>query len=136
MYDFTLELAGFETLSPPAKVRFLLAQLEALIAANTGYLETGIRVPPLYKAGIRYTPDVPTQEKWKDIAQVLMTRAGNCKEFAAWRVAELRFAGDVLARCIVTVTPLPEYTLFHITVRRGDGGLEDPSRALGMPEPT
>ena len=135
MYDFTLELRSFESLSPQAKVRFLLAQLEALIAANVGYLETGVRVPPLYKAGIRYTPDVPANEKWKDIPQVLFTRAGNCKEFASWRVAELRYAGDALARCIVTITQLPQYTLFHITVRRGDGTIEDPSRALGMPEP-
>ncbi len=135
MYDFTIELSSFESLSPQAKVRFLLAQLEALIAANVGYLESGAHVPSLYHAGIRYTPDVQGDEKWKDIARVIGTRAGNCKEFAAWRVAELRFRGDPLARCVVTVTPLPQYTLFHITVRRGDGTLEDPSRALGMPEP-
>ena len=136
MYPMRFELKSFETASLQGKIATLQAGLEFLIASNLAYLEKN-SAPPLYSAGIRYTPDVPgLDEKWKDIPQVITTRAGNCKEFGAWRAAELRAAGDALARCIVMHTPTGKNQLFHILVRRGDGQIEDPSRILGMPEPT
>ena len=136
MYPLTFELKSFEASTQAGKVRTLLALLEALIASNMAYLEVVPNAPMLYNAGIRYTPDEVGDEKWKDIPQVLATRAGNCKEFASWRVAELRARGDDLARPIVVTTQEGPRTLFHIVVRRGDGIIEDPSRILGMPEPT
>ncbi len=130
------ELKSFETSSLDGKKSVLYAGLEFLIASNLAYLENHA-APLLYQAGIAYTPDdALVDEKWKDIPQVLFTNAGNCKEFAAWRVAELRKAGDLLARPIVMHTDIGGNQLFHILVRRGDGHIEDPSRALGMREPT
>jgi hypothetical protein len=63
----------------------------------------------------------------------------NCKDFACWRVAELRHRGydDVMPYIKVSYHPDPRgidkpMTVYHIQVRIHDE-IEDPSALLGMP---
>jgi hypothetical protein len=62
----------------------------------------------------------------------------NCEDLACYRVAELRVRTGEPAKPRVTsrIIPSPKYgnfTLYHITVLRADGSVEDPSAILGMP---
>lgn len=64
----------------------------------------------------------------------------NCKDFACWRVAELRHQGydDVYPHIKVSYHPDPNgreppMTVYHIQVRIHEH-IEDPSAILGMPE--
>ena len=63
----------------------------------------------------------------------------NCEDLACWRCAELRFTKEDLgAQVIKTHHLIPSeddgrpFLLYHITVQRGDGRIEDPSKQLGM----
>lgn len=85
------------------------------------------RLPALYQSGIRYESD--PGEEWQLPAQTAMKGAGDCEDLALYRAHELRTQLGEDAR--VAVYRSAPSTL-HAIVRRGDGTLEDPSRALGM----
>lgn len=59
--------------------------------------------------------------------------AANCEDLAAWRCAELqvRAGENAWPTFIWKIRPNGGY-LYHIQVKREDGSIEDPSRALGM----
>jgi hypothetical protein len=118
--------------------------LEALNAATVTGLALVNRVildyynlPPLYQMGMRY--HVPkevesgrSREQWKDIATLLKDRWGDCKDFTAWRLAELWKAGKQ-AYAESRVYREGKSLLFHTYIRFPDGSTEDPARTLGMP---
>ena len=68
----------------------LLQLLDALVKTNRSELRTsrinGRKIPPLYKAGVRYAREQGTEE-WKDCVNVLLDGYGDCEDLAAWRVA-------------------------------------------------
>lgn len=122
--------------------------LEALAAWNADLIRNeaaaGRPVPPIYKAGVRYERErtwtvlrnghlrVEGREDWLDCLEIIALRRGDCEDLACWRVGELRAQG-LPARVLFSIRPQPGGArLFHIIVDRGDGRLEDPSRALGM----
>lgn len=108
--------------------RAVEAALEGLAELSTEEHRT-TRLPPLYTSGVRYERERGT-ENWLTPAEVLAAGKGDCEDLAAYRVGELRASGaDPLARIVIERTG--PRTL-HAVVRRGDGQLEDPSRALGM----
>lgn len=84
--------------------------------------------PPLYQSGVRYRAESGT-EWWLGPRDVFRRGHGDCEDLVAWRVAELRAAGEVLAR---PACYSPQPGLVHCVVRRADGRIEDPSRVLGM----
>jgi hypothetical protein len=84
-------------------------------------------LPPLYTSGIRYQSD--PGEQWQLPAQTALAGAGDCEDLALYRAHELRTRRGEDAR--VKVYRSNPRTL-HAIVRRADGTLEDPSRALGM----
>lgn len=113
----------------------LEAALEALVSLDRVYLRSHPSTPALYQAGVRYLRDVderdqgrPAAELWYTIPDVLRSGGADCKCLAAWRVSELREAGE--AARVYVVHPAPR--LWHIQVRRSDGSIEDPSAILGM----
>jgi hypothetical protein len=71
------------------------------------------------------------REDWIDAVEALRIGKADCEDLACWRAAELRNLG-MPARVVFSVRRRPKGRLFHIVVERGDGQLEDPSRALGM----
>lgn len=83
---------------------------------------------PLYAAGVRYMRSDPT-ERWQLPSETAARGGGDCEDLAAWRVAELRRAGERGARVVVRRTG-PR--VLHAVVLRADGTIEDPSRRLGM----
>lgn len=114
--------------------RELLAALELLTRYAVKQLQrraaAGSPVPPLYQSGVRYAREPPGKERWQTPYQTLLSGRGDCEDLAVWRAAELRRRGeDPRARVVVKRTG-PR--VLHALVRRGDGTLEDPSRALGM----
>lgn len=86
-------------------------------------------IRPLYEVRPRY--QVGGSEQWKDIGAVLRDGWGDCKDFTAWRLAELRKRG-IRARAESIVERQRKRLLFHTYVRYADGRTEDPARILGM----
>jgi len=90
------------------------------------------QVPPLYKTGTVYAREISGKqsENWQTCVQILKSRVGDCEDLAAYRVAELCERGED-AKIRLSL----KGRTWHVTVRRGDGRIEDPSRILGMLEP-
>lgn len=109
-------------------VRAVEAALEGLSQLATEEHRAS-RLPPLYKSGVRYRRENGTED-WLTPREVLAAGHADCEDLSAYRVGELRASGvDPAARIVIERTG--PRTL-HALVRRGDGQLEDPSRALGM----
>lgn len=112
------------------------AILDTQVRINQIYLRQ-FSVPPMYELGrlgrLRYQeePDDGIEE-FAGIEPVLMRGWGDCDDLAPWRAAELREQGEN-AKIRVHWKKQPNgRKMFHVTVRRGDGTIEDPSRILGM----
>lgn len=135
-----LQLKSFESLGWAWKVHVLRAFLDALVTTNRAFLfqqsEAGHPIKQMYEHGLIYIRDAPGVEDWKDIPQILDVGAADCKSLAAWRVAELRNAGESGAAPHVTFRKGGDgdgaFTMYHVAVQRENGFVEDPSRILGM----
>lgn len=121
---------------PFATPRDIDVALAATVVVNLHQM-TVRRLPMLYTSGVRYRRErclhvsVPEScERFLTAEQLLAERFGDCDDLASYRAAELIHSGeDPRARAIV-VRPGVGY---HAIVMRGDGSIEDPSHALGMP---
>lgn len=111
----------------PAGPETLEALLEGLVGVNVALMGRS-ELPPLYGAGVRYQREHGT-EIWQTCEQVFKAGSGDCEDLSAWRVAELRQAGEDDASCYVK---RGGHKLWHVVVARADGSIEDPSRILGM----
>jgi hypothetical protein len=139
MYSPVFELTGFsDSKVAPAmplndRLGGLRLMLEALIGWNRLWLRRN-KIPSLYKYAPSYKMKVRPfgLDTWQDIARTIEIGSGDCKDFACWRVAELREAGypDVSPR--IKVASVNGLTVYHIQVK-SDLSLEDPSAILGMP---
>ena len=109
--------------------RFTRAVLQALAEYNAELVKAG-RVPPLYKSGVLYRRECG--ESFQDAAHVLAAGWGDCSNLAAWRVGELLAAGEPARVRVHWRVYDSGARCFHITVRRADRTIEDPSRILGM----
>lgn len=147
----------------------ILLALEAMCAVNTWHIKRALKrtekglghpVPPLYASGVRYQEDPPGREDWRDCWAVLDRGVGDCDQVVAWRVAELRAAGE-FAEPVIKWQQIPRevalqlgypsnmipeggIAMVHCAVRLKkptqwsyydqDSGaiIEDPSKILGM----
>lgn len=134
MYRFAFELQDFERLPLEDRLTFLQLVVEALAIVDRAEMRTNPRVPrSLYRAGVAYVRDRDGDEVWKDISRALSRHAGDCKDFVAWRLAELREAGEDDARVEALAETTPAGRIdYHVRIRRANGDIEDPSIALGM----
>lgn len=88
--------------------------------------------PRLYDLGVRYIREEGTEE-WNALPEIVRERGGDCEDLSAALTAERRtYDGDRAARCSKYFHLVPEGRLYHIQTTRGDGQIEDASRALGM----
>ena len=146
MYLPKFELMSFSFLPNERKKIILRAYLEALACTDWQFLEWyrdtyGSRFPSLYEFAPKYVLKVRPGglDSWQDIPDTIHLGSGDCKDFACWRVAELRSQGidDVYPLIVEQQYPDPQgveppMTVYHIQVRV-NGQVEDPSALLGMP---
>lgn len=118
------------TINIPASMglRFTEAALEGLARLATED-HAAHELPPLYTSGIRYRREQGT-ENWLLPSEALVAGVADCEDLSAYRVGELRATGVDPAARIVVEQSGPR--TLHAVVRRGNGTIEDPSRALGM----
>ena len=96
------------------------------------YLKSNPRTPALYRSGVRYKPDpIAGQELFAGVPGIIARGGADCEDLASWRVAELRLRGE-RARARISWRRRGDTWRYHVTVRRGDGSVEDPSKRLGM----
>jgi hypothetical protein len=100
--------------------------IERLLNAILDGLRPDRRLPPLYRSGIRYRLD--PGEVWQDPHTTARLGYGDCEDLALYRALELRGVGMDARVHVYRASP----RTLHVVVRRPDGTLEDPSRALGM----
>jgi hypothetical protein len=112
------------------------ALIEAQAEANR-FLMVKMRIPELYRAGIRFQNE-PWAGKFENIASVAVVIKrgwGDCDDLVAWRIGELRNQGiQATARIYWRThdTPRGPMRLYHVEVRHPNGEIEDPSRLIGM----
>jgi hypothetical protein len=117
--------------------------LQTLVAINLWQLRQK-KYPLLYRSGIFYKTKPPAVE-WHDIPTLLKLGYGDCKDLAAYRVAEVKHYTGIEAKpCIkhkFIDYPMVDnhgnaYTqpilLIHVLVQYPNGRIEDPSKILGM----
>lgn len=134
MYAPLFELSSFELMPLNRRLNALMGLLEGLIAVNYQYLEEFPNTPMLYEAFPQYVikPRPFQVDSWQDIPTTLARGTGDCKDFAAWRVAELRKRGVPDVSAAIKVSQINDLLIYHIPVRIGTQW-EDPSKILGMP---
>lgn len=133
MYCPTFALASFEVLPHPEKVELLRGLVESLVSVNRAYLRHFVLAPSLYAAGVRYVREEFGGDEWQDAARILETRAASSPDLVAYRVAELREReGEPDAGPLITSITAPNgATLWHVSVIRSSGQIEDPAQILG-----
>ena len=132
MYAPRFQLRSFDRLDLASRETVIRLLLEALITANIAFLRSQPHTPWLYESGVVYEEEEDERDDWNDIPETYALRVGDCEDLAAWRVAELRARRGEHAIPRVSVQTVGLRTKYHVTLRRADGQLEDPSRLLGM----
>jgi hypothetical protein len=99
-----------------------------IMKASEAQIREGLVSVPLYKSGVRYAREPLGSEVWQTALETKNLGCGDCEDLVAWRCAELRVAGEDATPYVKDVRP----GLRHCLVRRANGALECPSRALGM----
>lgn len=118
-------------------------------------LKCGAKNPPRRSTCSRCgSKEMSFVEEFADALTVLKRGWGDCDDLSPWRTAELQEAGDLAAdskiswkvRCKNCAARVNDsnggachrcgsrrrFRVFHVTTRRGDGRVEDPSQYLGM----
>lgn len=139
-YNALLELACFDHLEIERRKTVLFGITEALALADLQWLIQFPGTPRLYQVAPRYDLKVrPLQiDGWSDILTVYTRKAGDCKDFVAIRLAELRKDGNIQAVPYVTHQVMrdpatgQQIVAYHVQLACG-GKLEDPAGLLGMP---
>jgi hypothetical protein len=78
MYDPRYVLRSFDTLNPDQKMAILGSLLDALIFADTLYLQSNPSTPLIYEANLHYEPEEIGHDDWRDIPAVLDHSGGDC----------------------------------------------------------
>lgn len=109
--------------------------VETLARADLCYLVENPDTPTLARSGVIYqreTQDGP--ERWQTIPEMLASGVGDCEDFAAWLIAQLRRRGVKAAPVAMPIIDQPGK--WHILVRAKLKGnhwaLTDPSKEAGM----
>ena len=109
--------------------------LEAVTRLNEQMLRNGETptASSLIKQGAKWKPEPPGDERFDHGALIAKRGFGDCDDWAPLRAAELRVSGkDPEAKAIVYRSGGKRW---HAVVERGDGSIDDPSLAAGMPGP-
>lgn len=110
----------------PVSSQRIDALLEGLVRLAGVDLANDPSIPPLYSSGVRYRREKP--DLWLTPSEVLRQGHGDCEDLAAWLAAQIRRTGGG-ASCHAYRSGR---RMWHVIVRLADGGIEDPSKLLGM----
>lgn len=128
-----IRLAIPDELDDQDRKEALNAALEAVTISNAAQIRNGTapKITPLIKSGaVRWKPEPPGDEHFDGVGLVASRRWGDCDDLAPAYAGQLRATGaDEHARAFVRRSGPNRW---HALVRRGDGTIEDPSRAAGM----
>jgi hypothetical protein len=113
--------------------RDLLFLLNRFVDINK-YLYRTRKLPDLYRTNVRYTkekypPGQRPVENWQCVDVLYKTGLGDCEDLATARVAWLQVHGE---KARIRITKRRPGRIWHVTVKRADGSVEDPSEFLGM----
>jgi hypothetical protein len=79
---------------------------------------------------VKWKPEPPGQEHFDHAGKVIARKWGDCDDLAPWHAASLRTSGkDPEARAIAKRSGPHRW---HAVVERGNGSIDDPSKAAGM----
>lgn len=137
MYSPVFELESFNRAPVDLRKSMIQAAVEFLIAINRLYIRR-FGAPAMYQAGLQYRFKVRPfgLDAWQDIPRCITLGTGDCKDFSAWRVAELRESGATDANPRVIASESGGLVVYHVQVIRDTPNgpiVEDPSRIFGMP---
>lgn len=113
----------------------LNAALESVTRLNESLLRSD-QIPTFsdgLKEGIKWRPEPPGEEHFDHAGVVLRRKWGDCDDLAPWQAASLRHTGEDPDAVAVVKRSGPKR--WHAIVKRGDGSIDDPSRAAGMGQP-
>lgn len=127
-----LDIGLLEHVSVEHSAALMMQLFEVIVGANLAYLALHPETPHPLEARIRYEREPRGHEHWQGIGQIIASGKGDCEDLATYLVAWLRFHGERDARPYVRGRLIGRRRVFHVMVRRADGSVEDPSRALGM----
>ena len=96
---------------------------QGLVDIDLAYLRAHPETPLLAASGVRY--DAGVQDAWRDIPCILAEKVGGAVDLTAWRVAELRWAGE---EATFDLWRMP-WGLMPV-VQRADGTAEQPWKDL------
>lgn len=111
----------------------VLDAVEAMARIWARYLRAHPEFPKLYGSGVRYEPEIGTEE-WLSPVEVFAVKAGDCEDLAIWRLAELWAAGQRACAVVEGRRMVGGYRQ-HVFIGFPDGATEDPSLKL-LPEGT
>lgn len=122
---------------PEAQVSapILNAALESVTRLNESMLKQD-KIPTFadgLKEGVKWKPEPPGDEHFDHAGVVLRRKWGDCDDLAPWQAASLRHTGEDPNATAIVKRSGPKR--WHAIVRRGDGSIDDPSRAAGMGQP-
>jgi hypothetical protein len=134
---------GAKAAKPSAVMKLARACLEVLVASNRLAMRDARRrgkpIPKLYESGIRYQREPwGNVEEFADAITLLKRKWGDCDDLVAYRVAELREAGEHAKIRLYRRKNKRGTNTVHCQVRRAPsaqfpkGRIEDPSRFLGL----
>lgn len=110
------------------------AAMSGLAAQSRVDLEENPDIPSLYDAAargvVRYQRERPEAQTWWVPSRVIERGWGDCKHFAAWRVAELRRQGRKAMIAIIDRRDAQHPGRWHAVVEHDSGEIEDPARKV------
>lgn len=108
------------------------AALFGLTLASWYQIRKGVAPREFWNQQLRYVREPPGRDDWQTWADTVQLGTGDCEDLCIGLTATLWEAGEKRARAF----PKPiRPGLIHILVRRADGSIVDPSKALGMGPP-
>jgi hypothetical protein len=111
--------------------------ISALHQIDRAYIARNPETPCVYESGVVYEREPFGGGFWMDVGRVLARGSADCEDLACYRASWLNVRGvDRFATPVILTFDDSERTgivHFHVVVRRGNGTIEDPSKALGMP---
>lgn len=106
------------------------ASLEAVTRLDEQLLDGGLPTFREARNRVRWAPEPKGDEHFDHAGLVLKRGKGDCDDLAPWHAASLRHTGeDPNARAVVKRSG---HRKWHAVVERGDGSIDDPSKAAGM----
>ena len=118
--------------SPSYDAALLRWSMEAQIALAEAWYAIAPDTPGPLEAGAQYA-HLDANDVALDVPSMLATGLGDCKDLVAWRVAQLRAAGEPAGFYLMPQGHARGIERWHVVTVRGNGVHEDTAALCGMP---